>query len=327
MIWLTAPDTAWYDVCSLEESQYRVMNHNFKKHGYRLRRLSAFDTKDGVRYAALWELASGPAWESSHTLPLAKFETLRNTYKQSGYRMTHIDARVNYSAVWEKGDNSSQQVFTALTLLEYEQQYNVLTAQGLRPYRISATAQDGVPQLCGDLRQSFGDRPVAGAAPDDRDAIRCGQQGRDGKGLSARRCKRPHGGREAQFLRHLGKSVVSHRDWMLPALKKKPDTLARNAWPAALSTFLMQCQVPPRNNTSRFGCGWMNVPPARHTASASRLGSPGRPRSTHDRPQPAILRPMTRATRDARNRYSRKASPYRCAIRGRRRPDRPRPTG
>ncbi len=145
MIWVAAPDTAWYDACSLEDSQYRVMNHNFKKHGYRLRRIGAFNTKEGIRYAALWELASGPAWESTHNMPLAKFETAQKDFKQSGYRMTHIDARENYAAIWEKGDNTSQQVFTGLTLLEYEQQYAALTAQGLRPYRISATTQEGSP--------------------------------------------------------------------------------------------------------------------------------------------------------------------------------------
>jgi hypothetical protein len=143
--WLTAPDTAWFDICSLEESQYRVTNHNYKKHGYRLRRVSAFATKEGIRYAALWELAAGPAWESTHAMPLAKFETAQKDFKQSGYRMTHIDARENYAAIWEKGDNTTQQVFTALTLLEYEQQYATLTAQGLRPYRISATTQGGAP--------------------------------------------------------------------------------------------------------------------------------------------------------------------------------------
>ena len=145
VISLTAPDTAWYDYGSLEESQYRVLNHNFKKHGNRLRRVSAFNTNDGVRYAALWELASGPAWESTHNMPLAKFETARADFKQNGYRMTHIDARANYSAIWEKGDNSAQQVFVGLTLLEYEQQYASLTAQGLRPTRISATTLAGAP--------------------------------------------------------------------------------------------------------------------------------------------------------------------------------------
>jgi hypothetical protein len=145
VIWVAAPDTAWDERSSLEEAQYRVMNHNYKKHGYRLRRLSAFNTKDGVRYAALWESASGPAWESTHAMPFAKFETTRNDFKQRGYRMTHIDARANYAAIWEKGDNTTQQVFTALTLLEYEQQYNILTTQGLRPTRISATTQAGAP--------------------------------------------------------------------------------------------------------------------------------------------------------------------------------------
>jgi hypothetical protein len=147
MISIAAPDTGWFGIYSLDESKYRVLNHDYKKHGYRLRRVSAFNTRDGICYSALWELASGPAWESTHAMTLAKFESARNDFKQSGYRMTHIDARVNYAAIWERGDNTTQQVFSALTLLEFEQQLATQTTQGFRPVRISATGAGGAPSF------------------------------------------------------------------------------------------------------------------------------------------------------------------------------------
>ncbi len=147
VISIAAPDAGWYDVYSLEESRFRVMNHDFKKHGYRLRRVSAFNTRDGVCYAALWQLAPGPEWESMHAVKPADFEKAIADFKQRGYRMTHIDARVNYAAIWERGDNALQQVFVGLTLLEFEQQLATLTAQGLRPLRISATAAGSAPSF------------------------------------------------------------------------------------------------------------------------------------------------------------------------------------
>jgi len=147
VISLAAPDTRWFDICTLEDFKFRVLNHDYQKHGYRLRRVSAFNTRLGVRYAALWELASGPDWQSVYAMPLAKFEKASDDLKQRGYRMTHIDARVNYAAIWEKGDTTSQQVFPSLTLLEYEQQYSILTAQGFRPHRISMSAQGSVPSF------------------------------------------------------------------------------------------------------------------------------------------------------------------------------------
>lgn len=147
VISIAAADTAWFDIYSLEESKYRVLNHDYKKHGYRLRRVSAFSTRDGVVYSGLWELAAGPDWESTHAMPAAKFAVACNDFKQRGYRMTHIDARVNYAAIWERGDNTLQKVFPALTLLEYQQQLEILTTEGYRPHRISATAVAGVPQF------------------------------------------------------------------------------------------------------------------------------------------------------------------------------------
>jgi hypothetical protein len=60
MIWIPAPDTAWHAVSSLNDLAYRVANTAYKKRGYRLRRVSAFKTRAGVRYAACWEYISGP---------------------------------------------------------------------------------------------------------------------------------------------------------------------------------------------------------------------------------------------------------------------------
>jgi Bacterial tandem repeat domain 1 len=142
---IVAPDTQWLDHFSLEDYKYRILDHNSKKHGYRLRRVSSFKTRDGIRYSALWELATGPDWDSAHATKSDEFEKVRNDYKQRGFRMTYIDARVNYAGIWERGDPTTQQVFHDLTLVEYEQQFATLTAQGFRPVRISTSAQGSVP--------------------------------------------------------------------------------------------------------------------------------------------------------------------------------------
>lgn len=155
MIWIAAPDTAWFAASSLSATAYGMNNVSLKKRGFRLRRVSAFDTRGGVRYAACWELASGPDWHSRHGMSLDEFRGACAEFA-AGHRMTHVDARVGYAAIWEKGDPASQQILVALAPADFDAQSASLAAQGYRPRRISLAGAGGEPRLTGIFEKSTG---------------------------------------------------------------------------------------------------------------------------------------------------------------------------
>lgn len=144
---IAASDTAWYAVDTLDSMTYRFSNAYYKKRGYRLRRVSAYKTKDGVRYSAIWELASGPEWHSVHGIDRAAFERKTADYARKGFRLAYVDVRQNYAAIWEVGDPGTQQVFSGLTTDEFQQQHASLAPQGYRPVRISGRTEGGASRF------------------------------------------------------------------------------------------------------------------------------------------------------------------------------------
>jgi hypothetical protein len=140
MIWVSGPDSAWYAVNSLSKGEYLTSNSGYKRQGYRLRRVSAFQTKEGVEFAGCWENAKGPDWHSRHSMTHAEFVDANTQFAAQGYRLAHVDARVGYAAIWERGEASTQRVLAGLPTAQYMQQYSELNAQDFHPVRISTAA-------------------------------------------------------------------------------------------------------------------------------------------------------------------------------------------
>jgi hypothetical protein len=153
---VSAPDTAWYAIDTLDALTYETVNRQNKKRGFRLKRVNAFKTSKGVRYAACWEQTSGADWHSRHGMNQAGFESANATFAKQGMRLAYVDARVHYAAIWEKGDASTQQVFARLTPTEYQQQYATLVGQGLRPTRISLSMTGGTPFIAAIFEKDDG---------------------------------------------------------------------------------------------------------------------------------------------------------------------------
>ena len=153
---IAAPNAAWYAIDTLDELTYATVNRQNKKHGFRLRRVSAFKTKQGLRYAACWEQIAGPDWHSRHHMTKQGFDAACADFTGRGFRLTHVDARAGYAAIWEKGDASTQKTFSRLSLTEYQQQYATLVGQGMRPMRISLSFADGTPFIAAIFEKDSG---------------------------------------------------------------------------------------------------------------------------------------------------------------------------
>ena len=73
----------------------------------------------------------------------AEFDSAHAEFANKSFRMTHVDARVGYSAIWERGDATAQQILTAMPAAQFDRRVAALTAQGMRPLRVSGAAVNG----------------------------------------------------------------------------------------------------------------------------------------------------------------------------------------
>jgi len=162
-IWIPSSDTAWYAVDTMSTGLYASNNKSYKKRGYRLERVSAFKTKEGVRYAGIWELASGPEWHSRHGMIQAEFEQAKSQFSKN-WRMTHINAHHGFAAIWEKGDGSAQQVLVSLSASDFQTQMAQLTSQGYRPLRITTNSDGHAPRFTAIFEKADGTQWQAQAA-------------------------------------------------------------------------------------------------------------------------------------------------------------------
>ncbi|HWA92302.1 MAG TPA: hypothetical protein VG889_19845 [Rhizomicrobium sp.] len=156
MLYIPASDSEWFAIDTLDAEKYRRTNHLYRRQGYRLRRVSSFHTREGVRYAACWQLASGPEWHTRHAMTREAFEGHRADYARRGFRMSHLDARAHYAAIWERGDASTQQIVSGLSLRDYEAKLAELTAADYRPIRVSTTTAVGQPQFAAIFEKTDG---------------------------------------------------------------------------------------------------------------------------------------------------------------------------
>jgi hypothetical protein len=156
LLYIPASDCEWYVIDTLDDGKYRLTNHYYRTHGYRLKRVSAFHTREGIRFAACWQLASGPEWHTRHAMSREGFEKQRAEYERGGFRTSYLDARAHYAAIWERGDASTQQVVTGLSLADYEAKLAELSAQDYRPTRLSTTTAIGVPQFAAIFEKNDG---------------------------------------------------------------------------------------------------------------------------------------------------------------------------
>ncbi len=109
-----------------------------------------------MRYAACWQLASGPEWHTRHGMSREQIDAAILDYQSRGFRMTYIDARQRYSAIWERGDASSQQIFSALSQSEFEQKLAELSGQGYKPLRISTVTFNKAPRFAAIFEKNAG---------------------------------------------------------------------------------------------------------------------------------------------------------------------------
>ena len=84
-IWERRAGPAWQTRYGLTESAYRSAMDDLTGQGYRLTWVSGYSHGGRARYAGIWELGPGPAWQTRHGLDAAACQLTADQLAAQGY--------------------------------------------------------------------------------------------------------------------------------------------------------------------------------------------------------------------------------------------------
>lgn len=156
---LPAPDTLWVTSGNLTDAALRSGLRAHSGRGYALRRLSAFQTRRGVRYTAVWEWRGEAPARIAHDLTRDAFEALVANAVRDGLSLAHVDAATTqvgprYAAIWTKG--GGQTVFASLSGAQFVNQQASLKASGHRVRQIAGYTEGGAPRFAAVFERAAG---------------------------------------------------------------------------------------------------------------------------------------------------------------------------
>jgi len=145
---LAAGDTAWISAGNIEEQTFASASDRFAARGYGLRRLNAFQTRGGVRYAAIWQLGRPTPSKVLYGMTLSQFQSATALYAKKGCTLAHVDAAATnsgarFAAIWETPSTSAQQIFAGLTQDDLAATRTKLATEGFRVQQIAGYAPVG----------------------------------------------------------------------------------------------------------------------------------------------------------------------------------------
>ena len=143
-----SPDAAWQAPGLLNERDYQLSLATFTKRNYGLRRVDAFQTRRGLRYAAIWQWGATAPARIAHDMTAAGFQAANEFYAAENLVLAHVGAHATpagarFTALWDKASGPAQKVFTGLTTAQYKSRVATLAADGFRPQQIAGYAADG----------------------------------------------------------------------------------------------------------------------------------------------------------------------------------------
>ncbi|GEN11693.1 CubicO group peptidase, beta-lactamase class C family [Myxococcus fulvus] len=158
---LVGPYDPWVARHNLTAAQYQTEFNTWTGQGYRLSYVSGYEDAGSVRYAAIFEDTSGPAWRASHGLTSAQYQTAVVNQNAQGYRPVMVNGYsvggVAYFAVIFHADNGAPWVARHdLTAAQYQTEFNTWTGQGYRPVHVSGYTSGGAERYAAIWEQSAG---------------------------------------------------------------------------------------------------------------------------------------------------------------------------
>lgn len=95
-IWEKKPGPAWEARHGLTSAEYQQVFNELGKKNYRLVHVNGYGVGGKVRYAAIWEKKSGPAWMARQGMTSAGYQEEFNYLAKDGYRLSLVSGYYAY---------------------------------------------------------------------------------------------------------------------------------------------------------------------------------------------------------------------------------------
>ncbi len=165
-IWEKKAGPAWVARHGMTSAQYQSQFNTWVGQGYRLVAVDGYDSGGQARYAAIWELKSGPPWVARHGMTSAEYQDEFNTWTGQGYRLTWVQGygvgnTDYYAAIWERTNGPAWVAHHGMTSANYQSTFNSYVAQGYRLTHVSGYNVGGTDYYAAIWEQVTGPAWVA----------------------------------------------------------------------------------------------------------------------------------------------------------------------
>lgn len=133
----------WVARHGMTSSEYQSQFDYWVRQGYRLTDISGYNVNDAVRFAALWEKKSGPAWVARHGMTASSYQSQFNYWTSRGYRLTWIQGYAiggvdYYAAIWEYDTSGPAWIARhRMSSSTYQSYFNYYARHGYRLKHVS----------------------------------------------------------------------------------------------------------------------------------------------------------------------------------------------
>ncbi len=165
-IWVKQSGPAWVARHNMTSAQYQSQFNTWVGQGYRLVLVEGYESGGEARYAALWELKSGPSWVARHGMTSAQYQAEFNTWVGRGFRLKRVQGYAvagtdYYAAIWEQTTGPSWVAHHGMTSGTYQGTFNAYVAQGYRLTHVSGYTVGGTDYYAAIWEKSAGPASVA----------------------------------------------------------------------------------------------------------------------------------------------------------------------
>ena len=165
-IWVKKAGPAWVARHGMTSAQYQTEFNTWVGKGYRLVVVDGYEQSGQARYAALWELKSGPAWVARHGMTSAQYQNEFDTWVGRGYRLKWVQgygigSTDYYAAIWERTTGPAWVAHHGMTSATYQGTFNAYVAQGYRLTHVSGYNAAGTDYYAAIWEKSPGPAWVA----------------------------------------------------------------------------------------------------------------------------------------------------------------------
>ena len=129
--------TDWQARHGLTASEHQTEFDRLTGLGYRLIKISGYELGAQPRFASVWAVQGGSAWQARHGISAAEYQSAVTSLGGSGFRPVDLSVfrsggNVLFSAIWEQEQGVEWVARHGLTGAEYQSLFNDLSGRGFR---------------------------------------------------------------------------------------------------------------------------------------------------------------------------------------------------